>query len=73
MGEAGVFTSGCILGLCQHVSGCLRLYQPGSRHRARAWVGIFSDAHRVWQPQAATEKQAFRQSAAAKRRQAKKL
>lgn len=55
MGEAGVFTSGCILGLRQYVSGCLGLYQPGSRHQVQDWVGMLSDAHRVGQPLAATE------------------
>lgn len=46
MGEAGVCTSGCILGLRQYVSGCLGSYQPGSRHWMQAWVGMFSDVHK---------------------------
>lgn len=46
MGEAGVCTSGCILGPCQYVSGCHGLYQPGSRHWMQAWVGMFLDVHK---------------------------
>lgn len=46
MGEAGVCTSGRILGLCQYVRGCLGSYQPESRHRMQAWVGMFSDVHK---------------------------
>lgn len=74
MGEAGVCTSGCMLGLCQYVSGCLGLYQSESRHLAQAWAGrVFRRSQRVGQPRAVTEKQAFRQFGAAKGRRAKKV
>lgn len=46
MGEAGVCTSGWILGPRQYVSGCLGSYQPGSRHWMQAWVGMSSDVQK---------------------------
>lgn len=74
MGEVGVCTSGCMLGLCQYVRGCLSQYQPESRHLAQAWVGrVFRRSQRVGQPWAVTEKQAFRQCAAAKGRREKQV